>query len=59
MTIPTKAMKAGEEDYADRLPWCRSTRPGVKIINTTYAPRHEDTRDFPVSRRAPLRPRAS
>jgi len=23
--------------------------PGVKIINTTYAPRHEDTRDFPIS----------
>ncbi len=25
--------------------------PGVKIINTTYAPRHEDTRDFPMSSR--------
>ena len=26
--------------------------PGVKIVNTTYAPRHEDKRDFPVSGRA-------
>lgn len=25
--------------------------PGVKIINTTYAPRHHDTRDFPISGR--------
>jgi 4-hydroxybutyryl-CoA dehydratase / vinylacetyl-CoA-Delta-isomerase len=48
MTIPTKAMKAGEEDYsiAAMIP---VNAPGVKIINTTYAPRHEDLRDFPVS----------
>jgi 4-hydroxybutyryl-CoA dehydratase / vinylacetyl-CoA-Delta-isomerase len=48
MTIPTKSMKAGEEDYsiACVVP---VNAPGVKIINTTYAPRHEDTRDFPVS----------
>jgi 4-hydroxybutyryl-CoA dehydratase/vinylacetyl-CoA-Delta-isomerase len=48
MTIPTKAMKAGEEDYsiAAMVP---VNAPGVKIINTTYAPRHEDLRDFPVS----------
>lgn len=48
MTIPTKSMKAGEEDYsiAAMVP---VNAPGVKIINTTYAPRHEDTRDFPVS----------
>jgi len=48
MTIPTKAMKAGEEDYsiAAMVP---VNAPGVKIINTTYAPRHADTRDFPVS----------
>jgi len=25
--------------------------PGVKIVNTTYAPRHEDVRDFPISGR--------
>ena len=50
MTIPTKAMKAGEEDYsiAAMVP---VNAPGVKIINTTYHPRHEDTRDFPLSGR--------
>lgn len=48
MTIPTKAMKAGEEDYsiAAMIP---VNAPGVKIINTSYAPRHEDLRDFPAS----------
>lgn len=48
MTIPTKAMKAGEEDYsiAAMVP---VNAPGVKIINSSYAPRHHDTRDFPVS----------
>jgi 4-hydroxybutyryl-CoA dehydratase/vinylacetyl-CoA-Delta-isomerase len=48
MTIPTKSMRAGEEDYsvACMVP---VNAPGVKIINTTYAPRHEDTRDFPIS----------
>jgi 4-hydroxybutyryl-CoA dehydratase/vinylacetyl-CoA-Delta-isomerase len=48
MTIPTKAMKAGEEDWsiACMVP---VNAEGVKIINTTYAPRHEDTRAFPVS----------
>jgi len=50
MTIPTKSMKPGEEDYsvACMVP---VNAPGVKIINTTYAPRHEDTRDFPISSR--------
>ena len=50
MTIPTKAMRPGEEDYsiAAMIP---VNAPGVKIINTTYAPRHEDTRDFPISGR--------
>ena len=50
MTIPTKAMKPGEEDYsvACMVP---VNAPGVRIINTTYAPRHEDTRDFPISSR--------
>jgi len=48
MTIPTKSMKAGEEDYsiACMVP---VNSPGVKIVNTTYAPRHEDVRDFPIS----------
>jgi 4-hydroxybutyryl-CoA dehydratase / vinylacetyl-CoA-Delta-isomerase len=48
MTIPTKAMKVGEEDYAIAA-MVPVNAPGVKIINTTYAPRHADTRDFPVS----------
>ncbi len=48
MTIPTKAMKDGEQDYsiACMVP---VNSPGVKIVNTTYAPRHDDLRDFPVS----------
>lgn len=52
MTIPTKSMKAGEEEYsiAAMVP---VNAPGVKIINTSYAPRHEDLRDFPVSSEAP------
>ncbi len=50
MTIPTKAMKAGEQDYAIAA-MVPVNAPGVKIVNTTYAPRHEDKRDFPVSGR--------
>ncbi len=50
MTIPTKSMKPGEEDYAVAC-MVPVNAPGVKIINTTYAPRHEDTRDFPISSR--------
>lgn len=51
MTIPTKAMRPGEEDYsiACMVP---VNAEGVKIVNTTYAPRHEDTRDFPISRKS-------
>lgn len=48
LTIPTKAMKAGEEDYAIAC-MVPVNAPGVKIINTTYAPRHADVRDFPIS----------
>jgi 4-hydroxybutyryl-CoA dehydratase/vinylacetyl-CoA-Delta-isomerase len=50
MTIPTKSMKADEGDYAVAC-MVPVNAPGVKIINTTYAPRHEDTRDFPISGR--------
>ena len=48
MTIPTKSMKPGEDDYsvACMVP---VNSPGVKIVNTTYAPRHADKRDFPLS----------
>ncbi|MEM7324145.1 MAG: 4-hydroxyphenylacetate 3-hydroxylase N-terminal domain-containing protein [Actinomycetota bacterium] len=50
MTIPTKSMKPGEEDYAIAA-MVPVNAPGVKIINTTYAPRHADPRAFPVSSR--------
>ncbi len=48
LTIPTKSMKPGEEDYSIGciIP---VNAEGVKIINTTYAPRHHDARAFPVS----------
>lgn len=48
MTIPTKSMKEGEDAYsvACMVP---VNAEGVKIVNTTYAPRHADKRDFPVS----------
>lgn len=48
MVIPTKSMKPGEDDYAIGCA-VPVNAPGVKIINTTYAPRHADTRDFPIS----------
>ena len=48
LTIPTKAMKPGEEDWSIGCV-VPVNAPGVKIINTTYAPRHEDARVFPVS----------
>ena len=48
LTIPTKAMKDGEQDYAIAC-MVPVASPGVKIVNTSYAPRHDDLRDFPVS----------
>ena len=48
LTIPTKAMKPGEEDWSIGC-IVPVNAPGVKIINTTYAPRHDDARAFPVS----------
>lgn len=48
LVMPTKAMKQGEEDYAI----CAAVpvnAPGVSIVNTTFAPRHEDARTFPYS----------
>ena len=48
MVIPTKAMKPGEEAYAIACV-VPVNAPGVKIVNTTYAPRHEDVRVFPFS----------
>ncbi len=46
MVIPTKAMKPGEEDYAIAFA-IPVNAPSVKIVNTSYAPRHEDDRSFP------------
>jgi 4-hydroxybutyryl-CoA dehydratase/vinylacetyl-CoA-Delta-isomerase len=48
MVIPTKAMKEGEDDYAIACA-VPVNAPGVKIVNTTYAPRHADARSFPIS----------
>ncbi|MEZ5407434.1 MAG: 4-hydroxyphenylacetate 3-hydroxylase N-terminal domain-containing protein [Acidimicrobiales bacterium] len=50
LTIPTKAMRAGEEEWSIGC-IVPVNAEGVKIINTSYAPRHEDTRAFPVSSR--------
>jgi 4-hydroxybutyryl-CoA dehydratase/vinylacetyl-CoA-Delta-isomerase len=50
MTIPTKSMKAGEEAYAIAC-MVPVASPGVRIVNTTYAPRHGDLRSFPISSR--------
>jgi 4-hydroxybutyryl-CoA dehydratase/vinylacetyl-CoA-Delta-isomerase len=50
MTIPTKAMKAGEEAYAIAA-MVPVNSPGVRVVNTTYAPRHGDPRTFPISSR--------
>ncbi len=48
MVIPTKNMKPGEEEYAIACA-VPVNAPGVKIVNATYAPRHEDARTFPIS----------
>ncbi len=48
MTIPTKSMKPGEEDYAVAC-MVPVNSPGVKIVDTTYYPRHEDKRHYPIS----------
>jgi 4-hydroxybutyryl-CoA dehydratase/vinylacetyl-CoA-Delta-isomerase len=50
MTIPTKAMKGNEEDYAIACA-VPVNAPGVKIVNSSYAPRHPDTRTFPFATR--------
>jgi 4-hydroxybutyryl-CoA dehydratase/vinylacetyl-CoA-Delta-isomerase len=48
--MPTKKMKAGEEDYAIACA-VPANAPGVSTINTTFAPRVDDDRHFPISRR--------
>jgi len=46
MVMPTKNMKPGEEEFAIACA-VPVNAPGVKIVNTTYAPRHPDSRHFP------------
>jgi len=48
LTMPTKAMRKGEEDYA--IACCVPVNaPGVHIVNTVSAPRPGDLRDSPLS----------
>jgi len=49
LVMPTKRMKAGEEEYAVACA-VPVNAPGVSTINTTYAPRAEDDRHFPFTR---------
>ncbi len=51
MTIPTKAMKPGEEDYAIACA-VPVNAPGVKIVNVTSEPDAEDILDAPLSANA-------
>jgi 4-hydroxybutyryl-CoA dehydratase/vinylacetyl-CoA-Delta-isomerase len=48
--MPTKRMKAGEEDYAIACA-IPADAPGVSTINTTFAPHAEDDRHYPISRK--------
>jgi 4-hydroxybutyryl-CoA dehydratase/vinylacetyl-CoA-Delta-isomerase len=48
MTIPTKAMKPDEKDYAIAFSIPVNTK-GVKIVNVGKPPAFADPRDFPVS----------
>jgi 4-hydroxybutyryl-CoA dehydratase/vinylacetyl-CoA-Delta-isomerase len=49
MVMPTKMMKPGEEDWAIACA-VPVNAPGVRIVNTNYAPR-QHTEDFPYSSR--------
>ena len=48
MVIPTKAMKEGEDDYAIACA-IPVNAPGVRIVDVSYAPRHDDNRAFPIT----------
>ena len=50
MTIPTKSMRPGEEDYAVAC-MVPVRSPGVKLVDVDYAVRHRDERRFPISSR--------
>jgi len=48
LVMPTKAMKPGEEDYAITCAVPVGSA-GVSVINTTYHPKGDDIRHYPVS----------
>src|SRR5262245_3751983 len=48
LTIPTKAMKSGEDEYAIACAVPVSS-PGAKIIDVSYAPQGRDLRNYPIS----------
>ena len=51
VVLPTKSMKAGEEEYAVACS-VPSNAEGLRIVNTTNAPRGgDDQRHFPISHR--------
>jgi 4-hydroxybutyryl-CoA dehydratase/vinylacetyl-CoA-Delta-isomerase len=53
LVMPTKAMKPGEEDYAITCAVAVNS-PGVRVINTTFHPKGDDVRHYPVSSRASM-----
>src|SRR4051794_32456168 len=48
LVMPTKSMKPGEEEYSVTCA-VPTNSPGVSVINTTYHPKGDDVRHFPVS----------
>lgn len=50
VVLPTKSMKPGEEDYALACS-VPTNAEGLRIVNTTNAPRGDDVRHYPISRR--------
>ena len=48
LVMPTKSMKPGEEEYSITCA-VPVNAPGVSVINTTYHPKGDDVRHYPVS----------
>ena len=48
LVMPTKSMKPGEEEYSITCA-VPVASPGVRVINTTFHPKGEDVRHYPVS----------
>ncbi|HET6794162.1 MAG TPA: 4-hydroxyphenylacetate 3-hydroxylase N-terminal domain-containing protein [Acidimicrobiales bacterium] len=51
VVLPTKSMKPGEEDYAVACS-VPTNAEGLRIVNTTNAPRGDDVSNYPISSRA-------